>query len=227
MKAWWQRKKPGILAVIAYLITRFVGITMRLKVSGDAHFSGLNSGLIFCGWHGRSIIPANYFKGKSVWAIISLSRDGEMQDKIFKKYGFQTIRGSTGRGGARAAAEAVKVLRTGAWMAMTPDGPRGPSGKVQDGVLYFARKSGAALIPVGSCARPRTLVKSWDRYLVPWPFSKGVLLFGQPIFVPEDASDEAVEAIRGQLEQEIDRLESEAQAMLGFTPIQNPHDRSR
>ncbi|MGC5340985.1 DUF374 domain-containing protein, partial [Escherichia coli] len=77
-----------------------------------------------------------------------------MQNRVFTHLGFKVIRGRTGRGGVRAAVEAIKTLRSGATMAMTPDGPRGPSAVLQDGVIFMAQKSGAALVPVGISARP-------------------------------------------------------------------------
>ena len=97
---------------------------------------------------------------------------------------------------------------------MTPDGPRGPSGVVQGGVMLMAQKSGAALIPVGISARPRTLARSWDRYLIPWAFGRAVFLFGDPIFVPEGANEEEVEELRLRLEQQIHAKEVEAEGLL-------------
>src|SRR5476649_1139552 len=113
--------------------------------------------LIFCGWHGRSFAFSDYFRGRGWYVIISHSSDGEMQTRIFSRLGYKIIRGSTGRGGVRAAREAITALEEGGTMAMTPDGPRGPSGVVQGGVMLMARKSGAGLVPVGIAARPRVV----------------------------------------------------------------------
>ena len=99
---------------------------------------------------------------------------------------------------------------------MTPDGPRGPSGVVQGGVMLMAQKSGAGLIPVGISARPRIVAKSWDKYIIPLPFSKILMIFGEPIYVPLKATEEEIEAVRLQLESEIHRLEQLAESELGF-----------
>ena len=96
-------------------------------------------------------------------------------------------------------------------MAMTPDGPRGPSGIVQGGVMLMAQKSGAALVPVGIAAKPCWRAPSWDRYMFPFLFSRAVFLFGDPIYVPESATDEVVESIRLELEKQIHAKEAEAQ----------------
>ena len=82
--------------------------------------------------------------------------------------------------------------------------------------MVMAKKAGAWLVPCGVSAKPRFLAKSWDRYMVPYPFAKCIMNFGQPMAVPADASDEEVEEIRLKLEAEISRLEIEAERMLGF-----------
>lgn len=101
-------------------------------------------------------------------------------------------------------------------MAITPDGPRGPARVVQGGIMAMAKKTGAALVPVGISARPRTLVNSWDKYMLPWIFSKAVLVFGPPFYVPAEADEAEVEGIRLRLQEEINRLEEEAERMLGI-----------
>lgn len=215
MKARWRAIRPRVLSLPIYLVARLIGLTVRIQVEGFAEASSLASGRIYAGWHGRTFVAALFFRGRGVWTIISQSRDGEMQNGIFRRFGFRTIRGSTGRGGVRAAIESIKVLRQGAEMAFTPDGPRGPSGVVQAGIMMMAQKSGAAIVPVGvSCSR-RWLAPTWDRYMVPKPFSRAVMLFGSPFSVPEAASSEEVEAIRLAFEAEMHRLEREAEARMG------------
>lgn len=217
MKKWWRRNRARVLSGIVYAFVRFVGLTLRLDRRGLHHLKG-PTGKVVCGWHGKSLIPANFFKGRGVWALFSLSNDGELQSKIFMRFGFQVIRGSTGRGGARAAIEAIRVLRSGETMAITPDGPRGPSGVVQGGVMLMAQKSGAALVPVGSSARWRILAGSWDRYMIPLPFSKAMISFGEPVFVHEDATEEQVEALRLKLQTAIHALERECEKAMGHAP---------
>ncbi len=97
---------------------------------------------------------------------------------------------------------------------MTPDGPRGPSAVLQPGIMTMAQKSGAAIVPTGISAKPRILVNSWDRYLVPLPFSRGVILCGEPIFVPPDLSEEAFEVLRLEIEAKLTAIEAAAEAKL-------------
>lgn len=218
MKAWWRRIRPNVLSFPIFLVVRLIGMTLRIETENWPATEALPCGKILAGWHGRTFIAAIFFRGKGVWTIISQSRDGEMQNRIFTRFGFNTIRGSTKRGGIRAAVEGIRVLREGAMMALTPDGPRGPSGVVQDGVLTMAMKSGSALIPVGVSAARRKLVKTWDRYLVPGFFSRCIMIFGDPIYLAADASPEEVDAVRERLQADIHRLEQEAERRMGHAP---------
>lgn len=219
MKQWWRNVRPHLISGLVYGIARLIGLSMRIEVRGLAELLELPGGKILAGWHGRTLMAANVFRGRGFWTIISQSRDGEMQARIFRKFGFHTIRGSTGRGGIKAAVESIKVLRAGATMAFTPDGPRGPSGIVQSGIMLMAKKSGAALIPCGVSADRRWLAGSWDRYMIPKPFSRGLMIFGPPLYVPADATDEQVELIRLKLEADLHHLEQIAEAEMGHTPL--------
>lgn len=215
LKQWWRNVRPTLLSDVLYFVVRSIGITLRIRSENYEAVKALPSGCVIAGWHGRSMVAANFFRGQGVWAIISQSKDGDAQNRIFKRFGFKTIRGSTGRGGVRAAIEAIKVLRDGAWMALTPDGPRGPEGVVQPGVMLMAQKSGAALVPIGIAANPRWLAPTWDHYMLPYPFAKALMLFGEPMFVPGDATPVEVEQLRLKLEADIHRLHDEAEGKVG------------
>jgi lysophospholipid acyltransferase (LPLAT)-like uncharacterized protein len=214
MKQWWRDRRPYVLAPIFFTLIRFIAITLRVKLVNYEPVKDLPTGKIFCGWHGRSFIPANVFRKRGYWVIISHSRDGEFQTRVFKWLGYNVIRGSTGRGGVKALIESIKALKDNAIMAITPDGPRGPSGIVQEGVMMMARKSGCALIPVATWARPAWFIPTWDQYMIPMPFAKCVFVFGAPIYLASDSTPEEVEATRLQLQNEIVRLQDEAQFMV-------------
>lgn len=215
MKRWWRRVRPYVLWFPVYALARAIMATVRLTVEGYPPPRNPDQGVIYAGWHGRTFLAASLFRGRGVWTLVSTSRDGEMQSRIFARFGFRIIRGSTGRGGARALLQACRVLQEGAEMAFTPDGPRGPSGVVQPGILAMAQRSGAAIVPVGVSASRRYLAPSWDRFLVPLPFSRGLMIFGSPMTVPANASSEELESLRRRLEDELHRLEREAEARMG------------
>lgn len=219
LKKWWRAKRGDLLPGPIYWLARFVGATLRLQTPGWEKHKGQPGARIYAGWHGYTFIPATFFRGYGLWTIISLSRDGEMQNRIFTKFGFKTVRGSSGRGGIRAAMESVKILRDGASMAFTPDGPRGPNRRVQGGVMLMARKSGAAIVPVGNSAKWRWCAPTWDGYMIPLPFSRAAFVFGDPIYVPANATDEEAEAIRLEVEAAIQRVQDEADALMGHRSI--------
>ena len=215
IKQRWRAARPNLFSNVLFRVSKGVGDTLRVTSEGFPSNSG---NCIFCGWHGKSVVFANYFSGKGFWVIISPSKDGDIQATIFERLGYNIIRGSTGRRGVSAAREAIKALKAGGTLAMTPDGPRGPSGEIQGGVMLMAKKSGGKLIPVGISARPRKIINSWDSHLVPYPFARAILIAGDPITVPQDAPDELVEELRVQLKNAIDTLEAEADRRMGIVP---------
>ena len=146
--------------------------------------------------------------------MISLSADGEYQNRIFRRFGWQVVRGSSGRGGVRALVGAVRRIQQGATFAFTPDGPTGPSHTVHPGVLFLSQKGECPIFPVGVSAYPRWLLSSWDRYLVPRPFSRAVMLYGDPITVPPAATEEELQRYAAILAERISDLERQAEEML-------------
>jgi lysophospholipid acyltransferase (LPLAT)-like uncharacterized protein len=208
MKAWWRRIRPRILPPLIYGLIRLLLSTVKIDM---VNYSEPKSGGIISGWHGRIILATKAFRGRGYWTMISQSRDGELQYGIFRRLGFNSIRGSTGRGGIKALMEAVRELKKGAVLCFTPDGPRGPSGVVQGGLMVMAKKSGQPIIPIGMATNRRWLIKSWDRYMVPKPFSRGVMVFGDPIYVPAEATDEEVERLRQVAELAIHQAEVAAE----------------
>ncbi len=212
MRSWWRSVQPALFAFLITSIARLIGLTLRWRVLGEReNLDGVQGGKIIAGWHGRTFLAALRWRNRGYYALISRSRDGEMQDRIFRRFGYRTVRGSTKRGGARAAVECARLLRKGETFVFTPDGPRGPSGEVQEGILWLAKKSGAVIIPGGAAARPRWMARSWDRYMVPLPFAKAVIVLGEPIRVPKDATDEQLQQIGGQLKQALNEAEKRAE----------------
>ncbi len=206
-----------MLAGLGYLFMRLIGLTLRVRVVGEEKLQAWDKGKIVAGWHGRTFLAALCFRHRGWWALISRSRDGEIQNRLFRWLGFRTVRGSTGRGGVRAAAECVTLLKKGETFVYTPDGPRGPSQKVQRGILWLAQKAGAAIFPAGASARPRKLLPTWDRYLLPLPFGKGIIVIGDPLFLPEGVEEQALEAWEKELEKRLNDLQRQAEREMGYS----------
>lgn len=221
MKDWWRRSRPELIGWLIYLAARLIGLTLRTKVEGWEKIKRIPGGKLLLTWHGRTVVPGQFFGCERFWVMVSHSRDGEIQNRILSRMGYQVIRGSTGRGGERALVESIRCLKNGGTMAMTPDGPRGPSGIVQPGVMLMAKKSRVPIVPVGISARPRHLARSWDRHLIPAPFAKGLVLFGKPIYIPPQATAVELEAIRMLVQAEMHRMQNEAERRLGL-PLSEP-----
>ncbi len=178
---------------------------------------------IFVFWHGRSMMlsPIICLGGMQAYAVASRHKDGRMMAKLQRLFGLRAIYGSSHRGGVSVLREGLRVLSKGDWgICMSPDGPGGPSLRVQDGALYFAKMSGAPIIPVSySCSRA-WLQNRWDRYLVALPFSKIVCNIGEPVFVPRKATEEEFEKIRTDLENFMVKQMRELDAEFGLRPVE-------
>jgi len=141
-------------------------------------------------WHGRLLMMPFLYPGQPRTILISHHRDGEYISRIATILGLEVIRGSATRGGARAFKQMVQALREGRHLAITPDGPTGPRGKVKLGVIELAKLTGAPILPVSFSAAHRRFLTSWDAFLVPLPFSRAVYVWGEPIYVEPAATRE-------------------------------------
>lgn len=178
-------------------IVRSLGATLRIRAVGvDALAPRWRAGqpLIYAVWHGRIVMMPwlnawlRRTRGARRAAVLaSRSRDGEVVSRYVARFGLATIRGSSSRGGAGALRQLVATVRAGEDVAVVPDGPRGPRRQLQPGVVTLAALTGAPIVPLAFAARPAHRLASWDEQLVPWPFARSVLVFGETIAVPRDA----------------------------------------
>ena len=133
----------------------------------------------------------------------SLSSDGNLQAKILTRLGYFIVRGSSSKGGAKALVSMIREQKKGRDVAFAADGPKGPIYKVKPGPIYIAQKSGAAIIPVATSARAKWFLNNWDEYLIPKPFTKTVVRYGEPVYVSKDAD---IEKIMEDLNNRLDKL---------------------
>lgn len=201
------------------LVARAIGHTLRTKwANGQEILENLDQGKgqILCTWHGCTMVPVFLLRGRGIVALTSPSRDGEFISRYVEDTGGSVIRGSSGRYAARCALACVRAVQKGATLALAPDGPKGPNGSVQPGVLYFAMKSGAPIYPAGVAAAPAWRLPTWDRHMLPKPFARAAIVFGAPIHVSADAGDEEISRLTELLGVRIDELQREAEAALGI-----------
>lgn len=196
-----------LLSVLAWALIQVIGLTARFRVVGYEQVEELikaGQGFILAVWHGRTLLPIYYCRGMGIWAITSLSKDGELQARVVSRLGYNTIRGSSGRGGIKAALTASKKLCEGGILAITPDGPKGPPNQVRQGVVFLAQRAGCPIIPIGAAGRPRKLLRTWDGYALPAPFARCALVFGEPIYLtggglpPENSIKAALDDVQRQ-----------------------------
>jgi hypothetical protein len=209
----WPRKMAS-LAVLA--VMRLFMLTWRLDWKDGALCPVLPGPVIFCTWHNRLALAmaANGDFVREKWpcaglcAMISASRDGAFLASLVEPFGVVPIRGSTSRRGPQALLEATTWMEKNYSIAITPDGPRGPAYKVQEGIILLAQVTGCPIIPMSNYVRCKVVLRrSWDQFQIPLPFARCEMRFGQPLRVPRDATEEE----REQLRQELER------AMMGIT----------
>lgn len=185
---------------------------------------------IFVFWHGRSMMlsPIVCMRGMRSYAVASRHKDGRMMAKLQHLFGLRSIYGSTSDGGISVLRQGVRVLRQGGYsICISPDGPGGPSLRVQDGALYFAKMSGAPIIPVCFSASHARLQKRWDRYLVALPFGKITCNVGNPVFIDKKATPAEFEQVRRSLEEYMVRQMREMDAQFGLPPAEQDQTASR
>jgi lysophospholipid acyltransferase (LPLAT)-like uncharacterized protein len=164
--------------------------------------------VIFCIWHNRLALAlaANGNMVREKWpaagmcAMISASRDGALLARLVEAFDVAPIRGSTSRRGPQALLEATTWMENNYSIAITPDGPRGPAYKVQEGVIHLSQLTGRPIIPISSHTRRKFTLRSWDKFQIPLPFARCEIRWGLPVCVPRDAAPETREQLRLELE---------------------------
>ncbi|MGH7474730.1 MAG: lysophospholipid acyltransferase family protein [Longimicrobiales bacterium] len=183
--------------------------TARFEVSGaDAYrrYWTRGSPVIFVLWHGR-LLPLTYLhRHQGIGTLISRSEDGEYIARIVERWGYTTARGSSTRGGAAALRELVRCARAGRSLAFTPDGPRGPRERVKPGVLTAAQLAGIPLVPIAGGTDRAWWFEGWDRFLVPKPFARIRVAYGEPLEVPRAADAPQLTALATELERRLQEL---------------------
>jgi len=210
--------------MMSRLLARLVGAlivlhraTLRVERLHFDHYLGLRARgvpILFALWHGRMFLSIQAHRGEGIVTMASRSKDGELIARWLEKNGYTVVRGSTTRGGGEALRRMVRSVRSGRYAALTVDGPKGPPRIVQPGVVQLARLTGAWILPITSSASRLRFLASWDRYLLPLPFSRGFVAYGEPFPIPREMSDEAAsESIASAL----DSATAEADAAAGVT----------
>ncbi len=171
---------------------------------------------IACFWHGRMVMMrAAMPRGATIHILISQHRDGVLISRAAAQLGVRTVTGSSKSGGAVALRTMQRLLAEGQCVAVTPDGPRGPRMHAKMGAIKAAQISGAAILPLSGAVSRRRIMGSWDRFCLALPFARGVIFWGEPIYVPAEADSAELERLRKFLEQRLNTLTMEADRHFG------------
>ncbi len=203
-----QRIILRLIIAAGYGFIRLVGPTLRVCVSREegAQETIGQRPLIVSFWH-ACIIPATYTcRNIGVRVMSSYSYDGEYMGRIIRKFGFVAVKGSSSRNPVRALLGLRRALEQGWTVAFSLDGPRGPRRKVKPGPVALARSSRVPLSMFHMAVEKAWVLNTWDRLIIPKPFSRVLIRFGKLIEVPGAASDEDIDRYQCELQAALDRV---------------------
>ncbi|MBI5815287.1 MAG: lysophospholipid acyltransferase family protein [Nitrospinae bacterium] len=210
-----------VIPPIAYLLIRVFSITLKLYEEGTEHErkllgEGKGAALVF--WHGRLFYLAHYYLNATgrFKTLVSPSADGEIIARLLAMFGYGVVRGSSFKNAAGALLTLTRCVKNGYWPALIGDGSRGPLHKLQPGGVMISKLSGRPALPVTVSFSRYWTLPSWDRMMIPKPFSKAVVIFGEPVSVPADCDSAGLEAKRKELEAALVRITQRAD---GYFPV--------
>lgn len=211
----------GLLCWLVAWYIRLVHATGRWQVVGGDEAARLwdeGRPFILAFWHGRILMmPRVWRAGVPIHMLISQHRDGQLIARTVAHFGIRWLAGSSTRGGRAALRTMLKALADGECVGITPDGPKGPRMRASAGIVGVARLSGCPILPATFAVARRSVLGSWDRFVVAWPFSRGVFVWGRPIHV---SADDDVESCRLTIEAELNAITAEADRRMGLPPVE-------
>lgn len=209
-----KKIRDKIIPVIAYFFICLINSTLKIEIEGWENaekYLNKNKAVIFSAWHGKTWIPVYFLKNRGIYALASMSRDGGYMTGVLKRLGWNVIRGSSSRGGSRSLLSLFRRLKKGASTALTPDGPTGPIYEVKSGIIFLQERADGVIIPIGVDASRKKNFASWDNYMLPIPFSRAALVFGEAVKFDKNLTIEEKKEI---LKAEMEKAEARAAELL-------------
>ncbi len=207
--------RARILARLAWLFIVLVNRSIRVRFIDKESAGSLvpkKKNVIYAFFHGDMVPLLHAHRNSGILIPASESRDGEIMARLLKNFGFGVVRGSSKRNGHKALLELNTGFRRGKTVAISVDGPRGPRHEVKPGAVYLAGLLKAPIVPVAvSAQRFRIIEKSWDHLMIPMPFTEGVVLYGDPVYV-NGISDGEINEAQKDLEVRLHRLKHQAES---------------
>ncbi len=193
----------GLAAVLGALAVLLLGRTLRVRSVGPPHSQDR---VIYAFWHGRMLVPLFTHRRRRISILISQHADGEIISRATRILGYEPVRGSTTRGGARGLLAMLRKANSGRSLAITPDGPRGPRFIFQPGAVKLAQLTGFPILPVGIGVERKIVLSSWDQFFIPYPFTRCVYVFGEPIRVGSGDDPAGAAALAQEKLEELTRI---------------------
>ncbi len=222
-------------AIAAYI--RLVWRTTRWTIDGRDHFDALDAhggGFILAFWHQRLLMLPRLRdeSDRAFYMLISTHTDGDIIARAVEGFGVRFVRGSASnpkkafksKSGAPALAQLIAALEKGDVVGMTPDGPRGPSRKVQAGIVRLSHMTGAPILPISYATSRGRRLKSWDRFWLATPFSRGAFVAGAPISPPANTDPSAIDGAKAALAAALDEATARAEALAGARQLSSRHN---
>jgi lysophospholipid acyltransferase (LPLAT)-like uncharacterized protein len=189
-----------------------------MKIIGQERYKELRDkgkAVIFLVWHGRIFIVPFFFRKRGIMPLISPSKDGEFPAQIMSRWGYRNLRGSSSHAVIRVWNRMKNELKKGGEVIIVPDGPRGPDREMKLGGIKLAQETGAVLVPFTFSTSRKKFLKSWDKFLIFYPFTKVVAVYGPPMNVDPALKDDALEKERQKIERVLIELDEKADRFYG------------
>ncbi|MBV6518476.1 MAG: hypothetical protein DCC43_07175 [Candidatus Brocadia sp.] len=210
-----KKLKFLLVGILGAWFIRLLAFTIRIQDNPRGFNKKItNTHAIYTFWHCLMLIPAYVGRHRNIQVLISQHSDGEYIAQVIKRLGFGVIRGSTTRGGARAVKGMINKIREGYPIAITPDGPRGPRCIVQPGCIYLSQKARLPIIPATIGLSRYWKLPSWDQFRIPKPFSRALMMYGDPIHIPPRLTEEESERYRLLVENRMNEMTEKADALV-------------
>lgn len=202
-------KEKVELAVLINILKLFFTIEKYLlKIK---HINYPKGQFILSMWHAQQCMSNGIEDKSKFYILISASKDGEMIAKAIECLGLMSVRGSSKRHGTKAALELIDKLKEGNSAAIMVDGPKGPRGKVKEGIVNISKLSGIPIVPVIWGSKDKTFIKinTWDMFVLPFGLCRTIALYGDPIYIPAETTKEEMTLWCQKVEDEMNRLEKD------------------
>lgn len=205
------------LNVLTFIVNLVIK-TYRFDIHNDKQIKNIvseNGKFISAFWHGRMLIPWYIHRNYKVAALVSKSKDGEILTRLLKSWNYDVVRGSSHIGGKEALKIMINKISEGYSFAITPDGPTGPQHKMKPGAVVLAYRKQVPLFLIGTASNKHYVFNSWDKFQVPKPFSKVVVVYSEPIYIKQDSTRDEIDKLIEVYENRMMELQKEAEKIAG------------